>query len=148
MDDKQRKAILMAGLAAIVANSPILIFKSKGQKFIETHKVMITKEQSAAIFNIYSQIETCDQLINDLQQFIQECDNHVPDIIDESYQRYGSIEIAIPYFESGRFKNGSARLFNINYSIALKVIKSHRRMLKKRLAKLQNQILVEWPLKK
>ncbi len=147
MDDKQRKAILVAGIAAIVANSPILIFKSKKQKFIETHKVMITKEQSAAIFNIYSQIETCDQLINDLQKFIQECDNHVPDIIDESYRQYGSIEICVPYFEKGRFKNGSARVFNINYSIALKVIKSHRRMLKKRLAKLQNQILVEWPKK-
>ncbi|MBR4620542.1 MAG: hypothetical protein IKO46_06130 [Salinivirgaceae bacterium] len=108
---------------------------------------MITKEQSAAIFNIYSQIETCDQLINDLQKFIQECDNHVPDIIDEYYKRYGSITIEIPYFEKGRFKNGGARVFNINYSIALKVIKSHRRQLKKRLEKLQNQILVEWPIK-
>ena len=108
---------------------------------------MIIKEQSAAIYNIYSQIESCDQLINDLQKFIQECDNHVPDIIDESYHTYGSISIEIPYFEHGQFKKAGARVFNINYSIALKVIKSHRRQLKKRLEKLQNQILVEWPIK-
>ena len=104
---------------------------------------MITKEQAAQIFNIYSQIATCDTLINDLQRFIQECDNHVPDIIDESYHTYGSISIDVPYFEHGNFKKAGARVFNINYSIAMKVIKSHRRSLKKRLEKLQQQICVE-----
>lgn len=104
---------------------------------------MITKEQCAAIFNIYSQIDTCDQLINDLQRFIQECDNHVPDIIDESYHTYGSISIEIPYFEHGQFKKAGARVFNINYSMAMKVLKSHRRSLKKRLEKLQQQITQE-----
>ena len=155
----QRKAILMAGLVALGNIAPKIIKlreekllkqrlqEEEHRKFIKTHKVMITKEQSAAIFNLYSQIETCDQLINDLQKFIQECDGRVPDIIDESYRHYGSIEICVPYFEKGRFKNDGARVFNVNYSIALKVIKSHRRMLKKRLEKLQNQILVEWPKK-
>ena len=101
---------------------------------------MITKEVAASIYNIYSQLDTCDKFISDLQEFIKECDNHVPDIIDESYKTYGSIQLEVPYFESGRFKTGSARLFNINYSLALKVIKSHKRMLKNRLKKINNEI--------
>lgn len=121
--------------------------KNKIMKANEAQRDMITKEQAAQIFNIYSQIDTCDTLINDLQRFIQECDNHVPDIIDENYRTYGSISINIPYFEHGRFKDAGARVFNINYSIAMKVIKSHRRFLKKRLEKLQKQIYVEQSMK-
>ena len=97
---------------------------------------MITKELAMQIYNIYSQIETCDLLIKDLEGFVKQCEGNVPDIIDENYRTFGSIQISVPYFEQGMFKTGSARVFNINYSIALKVIKSHKRMLKNRLKKL------------
>lgn len=104
---------------------------------------MITKEQARSIFNIYSQIDTCTKIIEELENFVKECDNNVPDVIDENYQMYGSIEIAIPYFESGKFKKGGARVFNINYSQAIKVLKSQRRMLKKRLEKLNNEVVIK-----
>lgn len=100
---------------------------------------MITKEQARSIFNIYSQIDTSTKIIEELENFVKECDNNVPDVIDENYSMY--IELAIPYFESGKFKKGGARVFNINYSQAIKVLKSQRRMLKKRLEKLNNEVV-------
>ncbi|MBO7617304.1 MAG: hypothetical protein J6T22_09320 [Bacteroidales bacterium] len=102
---------------------------------------MIKKELAREIYNIYSQIETCDKLIADLEGFVKACDGNVPDLIDKDYCSYGSIQISIPYFDKGKFKtDGGARLFNINYSLALKVIKSHKRTLKNLLKKLDEEL--------
>ena len=106
-------------------------------------KEIINKETAMQVYNIYSQIESCDKLIADLDRFIKACEGRVPDIIDESYKTFGSISIAVPHFESGQFKSSGARIFNINYSLALKVIKSHKRLLKKRLEKIQQTLIYE-----
>ncbi len=106
-------------------------------------KEIINKETAMQVYNIYSQIETCDKLIADLEKFIKECEGKVPDVIDESYKTFGSISIAIPYFAGGKFQSNGARIFNINYSLALKVIKSHKRLLKKRLEKIQQTLIYE-----
>jgi len=64
--------------------------------------------------------------------------------MDENYTAYGSIEISIPYFEAGQFKKGGARVFNISYPAALKVLKSHirglRRLLKKELESIGDEV--------
>lgn len=104
---------------------------------------MITKEQAKDIYNIYSQIDTCEKLIEDLKNFIDQNGKHVPDIIDDNYTTYGSIQIQVPYFESGKFSSSGARIFNINYSMAIKVLKSHVRTLRNRLKKIDTEIIVE-----
>lgn len=98
---------------------------------------MVTKEQAQQIYNIYAQIETCDKLLSELESAVQSCKGKVPDIIDESYKTHGSICIEVPYFENGTFiASKGARVFNINYSLAIKVIKSHKRLLQNRLKKI------------
>lgn len=105
---------------------------------------MITQEQAGEIYNLYSQIDTCESFIAQLQEFIMQCEGRVPDVIDKSYHQFGSIQISIPYFESGKFRTDKgARLFNINYSLALKVIKSHKRVLKNRLKKIEEELFTK-----
>lgn len=99
-------------------------------------KANIDKERARKIYNYYSQIETTEGIIAELEEFIRKYnEGQPPAVIDENYQLYGSIQICIPYFEAGRFKNGSARVFNISYPAALKVLKSHIRTIKRMLKK-------------
>ena len=94
----------------------------------------ISKEKAARIYNLYSQIDTTQTLIEDLERFIKECNEHSPRLIPEgTYDHFGSIEISVPYWEEGRFKVGSARVCKIKYPAALKVLKSHIRSIKKEL---------------
>lgn len=96
---------------------------------------MISKEQAQYIYNLYSQIETTQKLIDELKEFAKECDDKVPAIIDKSYSTYGSICIDIPYFEAGKFSNKGARVFNISYPAALLILEDHLEFLKRELAK-------------
>jgi hypothetical protein len=101
---------------------------------------MITKEDCKQLYNYYSQIETTESIISDLEQFIKECEVNEPNIIDENYKSYGSIQICIPYFESGKFKNGGARVFNIRYDAALLVLKDHVDNLRKKAEELSRRL--------
>ncbi len=101
---------------------------------------MITKEDCKKLYNYYSQIETTESIINDLEQFIRESEANEPNIIDENYKSYGSIQICIPYFESGKFKDGSARVFNIHYDAALLVLQDHVDNLRKKVEELSNRL--------
>lgn len=47
---------------------------------------MITKEDCKKLYNYYSQIETTESIINDLEQFIRESEANEPNIIDENYK--------------------------------------------------------------
>ena len=97
---------------------------------------MITKEQARYIFNLYSQIETTESIIEQLKGFVKDQGENVPAIIDKSYTPHGSIEISIPYFESGKFdKNRGARVFNISYTAALLVLEDHLLYLQEELKK-------------
>lgn len=101
---------------------------------------MITKEDCRKLYNYYSQIETTESIISDLDKFIKECGGKVPDIIDEDYKNYGSIEICIPYFESGKFKKGGARVFHIHYDAALLVLQDHVDKLRKKVESLSKRL--------
>lgn len=96
----------------------------------------IDKDRARKIYNFYSQIETTERIIADLNEFIAKYnEGQPPAVMDENYHPYGSISITIPYFEAGQFKDGGARVFNISYPAALKVLKSHIRGLRRQLKK-------------
>lgn len=108
-------------------------------------KANIDKERARKIYNYYSQIETTERIIADLDEFIKKYnEGEPPAVMDENYTAFGSIEISIPYFEAGQFKKGGARVFNISYPAALKVLKSHirglRRLLKKELESIGDEV--------
>ncbi len=96
----------------------------------------VTKNTAMKIYNLYSQIDTAEKIIADLQEFIRKWNEGTePPVITDNYHPYGSIEISIPYFEAGKFKQGGARVFNISYPATMKVLKSHVRSLKNTLKK-------------
>lgn len=101
---------------------------------------MISKDDARLLYNLHAQIETTETLISDLNEFVQKQGEDVPDIIDESYSTYGSIHLEIPYFESGKFSKKSARVYNISYNAALRVLKNHVRSLKKQLKELSDKL--------
>lgn len=46
----------------------------------------------------------------------------------------------MPYFESGKFKDGGARVFNIYYDAALLVLQDHVDNLRKKVEELSNSL--------
>lgn len=101
---------------------------------------MITKEDCRLLYNIYSQIETTEAIISDLETFIEENGGKIPDLMDCDYKTYGSIEICIPTFEQGKFKCGSARVYKISYDAALLVLKDHVYNLRKQATGLSDKL--------
>lgn len=101
---------------------------------------MITKEQAREIYNHYSQIETCENLIEDLKLAIEKEKGTSPDILrDTNYHPHGSITIGVPYFEAGSFdKERGSRVYNISYSSAILVLYEHLNQLRRELDELQN----------
>lgn len=99
----------------------------------------ITKEQAREIYNHYSQIETCENLIKDLKLAIEKEKGTSPDILrDPNYHPHGSITISVPYFEAGSFdKERGAKVYNIGYASAVRILKNHVKHLKRELADLQ-----------
>lgn len=94
---------------------------------------MITKEDCRQLFNYYSQVETTEKLIEDLENFVKSQDENIPDVIPESYASYGSIELYVPHFKEGKFQTGSATIYNISYHAALRVLRNHIEELKKKI---------------
>lgn len=52
---------------------------------------MISKEDARLLYNLHSQIETTQTIISDLEEFVKQQGEKVPDIIDKDYNTYGSI---------------------------------------------------------
>lgn len=102
---------------------------------------MITKEDCRQLYNYYAQVETSEKLIEDLEQFAKNQDENIPDVIPESYSSHGSIELCVPTFKEGRFQTGSARVYNISYHAALRVLRNHVETLKKKIEEKQNELL-------
>lgn len=101
---------------------------------------MITKEDCRLLYNIYSQIETTESIISDLETFVKENGGKVPDVMDCDYKTYGSIQISIPPFEQGKFKCGSATVYKISYDAALLVLKNHVYNLRKQAKELSDKL--------
>jgi len=101
---------------------------------------MITKETARDIYNIFAQIETTEKMISELEQAVEQEDKKVPDIIrDREYHSHGSIVIEIPYFEAGQFvKERGSRVYNISYRSALRILKNHKKQLKKELKEINS----------
>lgn len=94
---------------------------------------MISKEDARLLYNLHAQIETTQTIISELEEFVKSQGEKVPDIIDKSYSTFGSIHIEIPYFEGGKFSKRGAKIYNISYNAALRVLKNHIRNLKKQI---------------
>lgn len=102
---------------------------------------MITKEDCRLLYNIYSQIETTENIINDLENAIKSCEGNIPEIMDKSYEIHGSIQIEVPYFKNGQFyKSKGARVYNIRYDAALMVLKDHVYNLRKKATELSDKL--------
>lgn len=102
---------------------------------------MITKEDCRRLYNYYAQVETTEKIIEDLEKFVKSQDDKIPDVIPESYAVHGSIELCIPTFKEGQFQTGSARIYNISYPAALRVLKNHIKDLKKKIKKMNDELL-------
>lgn len=101
---------------------------------------MITKEDCRTLYNLYSQIETTESLISDLKKFIEECDGKVPEVLTDTYVKYGSIEICVPHFQEGKFTRGSATVYNIKYDAAIAVLTDHVADLRKKAKELSDKL--------
>ena len=102
---------------------------------------MITKEDCRQLYNYYSQVETTEKLIEDLEKFVQRQGENIPDVIPESYSSYGSIQLCVPTFKTGEFQTGSATVFNISYHAALRVLINHIEELRKKIQEKQQELL-------
>lgn len=106
---------------------------------------MITKKRAQQIYNLYSQLETSNELLNTLRQCKDEYEKNSEgiDIIRDQWDRFQSIELAIP----DRFlnPNGSsfsgARIFQISVPDAILVLESHIQRLEKSLIYEQKEAL-------
>lgn len=102
---------------------------------------MITKEDCRLLYNLYAQIDTTEDIINDLEKAIKNCDGKIPSIMDKDYKTYGSIQIEVPYFESGKFDSSKgARIYNIRYDAALLILKDHVYNLRKQAEEMSNKL--------
>lgn len=98
---------------------------------------MITKKRAQQIYNLYSQLETSNKLLNTLRQCKDEYEKNSEgiDIIRDQWGQFQSIELAVP----DRFlnPNGSsfsgARIFQISVPDAILVIENHIMRLEKSL---------------
>ena len=91
---------------------------------------MITKEDARQIYNLYSQIEKSNEIIELLKKFKDryEKNNEGIDIIRNGWGDYQSIELAIPHnffrTEEDRHCNG-ARIYQISIPDAILVLENH-----------------------
>lgn len=103
---------------------------------------MITKEDCRQLYNYYAQVETTEKLIEDLEKFARSQDEKIPDVIPESYSSHGSIELCVPTFKEGQFQTGSARVYNISYHAALRVLRNHIEELRKKIEDKNKELLI------
>ena len=106
---------------------------------------MITKKRAQQIYNLYSQLETSNKLLNTLRQCKDEYEKNSEgiDIIRDQWGQFQSIELAVP--ERFLNPNGSsfsgARIFQISIPDAILVLESHIQRLEKSLIYEQKEAL-------
>lgn len=106
---------------------------------------MITKKRAQQIYNLYSQLEKSNELLNTLRQCKDEYEKNSEgiDIIRDQWGQFQSIELAVP--ERFLNPNGSsfsgARIFQISVPDAILVLESHIQRLEKSLIYEQKEAL-------
>lgn len=109
---------------------------------------MITKENARQIYNLYSQIEKSNEIIEILKKCKDryEKNNEGIDIIRDGWGNYQSIQLAIPdnFFraEEDRHCNG-ARIYQISIPDAILVLENHVVRLAKALEMEQKKAMEE-----
>ena len=106
---------------------------------------MITKERARQIYNLYSQLEESNKIVNILRQCQEEYEknNGGIDIIQDQWGNFKSIELAVPerFFNPKGDSFSSARIFQISVSDAILVLESHIQRLEKSLIYEQKEAL-------
>lgn len=106
---------------------------------------MITKKRAQQIYNLYSQLEKSNELLNTLRQCKDEYEKNSKgiDIIRDQWGQFQSIELAVP--ERFLNPNGSsfsgARIFQISVPDAILVLESHIQRLEESLIYEQKEAL-------
>lgn len=108
---------------------------------------MITKESARQIYNLYSQIEKSNEIINVLKECKDkyEKNNEGVDIISDQWGHYQTIELNVP--ERFLHKEGSsfsgARIYQISVPDAILVLENHVIRLNKALEEEQKKAMEE-----
>jgi len=99
---------------------------------------MITRDTAAKIWNAYREIETAENLLNELQEIKKKngIDKNAPSLSD-AFGRRKDFEFGIPMGDNGH------RLFKVNPSLAESVIKAHIANKKSELAEANEQARIE-----
>ena len=106
---------------------------------------MITKENAMQIYNLYSQIEKSNEIINVLKQCKDryEKDNKGVDIIREQWGNHQSIELQVPerFLKPDGSSYGGARIYQISVPDAILVLENHIVRLSKALEEEQKKAM-------
>ena len=106
---------------------------------------MITKENAMQIYNLYSQIEKSNEIINVLKQCKDryEKDNEGLEIIRDNWGSGQSIHLAIPerFLRDDASSIASSRIYQISVSDAILVLENHIVRLSKALEEEQKKAM-------
>lgn len=106
---------------------------------------MITKDQAMQIFNLHSQIEKTNEVINVLSKCKEEYkkNNQGVEIIHDGWNAYRSIQLQVPnrFLDSQSNDHfGSATIYQISVPDAILVLQNHIVRLQKALEEEQEKI--------
>lgn len=106
---------------------------------------MITKKRAQQIYNLYSQLETSNELLNTLRQCEDKYEKNSEgiDVIRDKWERFQSIELVVPdrFLNRGGSSFSGARIFQISVPDAILVLESHIQRLEKSLIYEQKEAL-------
>lgn len=108
---------------------------------------MITKENARQIYNLYSQIESCNEIINALKKCKDqyEKNNEGVDIIRDQWERGHTIELGIPerFLHKEASSYSGMRIYQISVPDAILVLENHIIRLAKALEEEQRKAMEE-----
>lgn len=108
---------------------------------------MVTKENARQIYNLYSQIEKCNEIINVLKkcQDQYEKNNEGVDIISDQWGRGQTIELGIPerFLHKEASSYSGTRIYQISVPDAILVLENHIIRLGKALEEEQRKAMEE-----
>lgn len=91
---------------------------------------MITKESAMHIYNLHSQIEKTNEIINKLKEVKDNCEKNAMgiDIVTDGWKNYRSIQLEIPeqFFRSDADHSfNGARIYQISVPDSILILENH-----------------------